>query len=82
MLSYRTRLSRYDTNFQQHAIIMLCDINLSIRYMTFSLTVYDSMSSGNEKNMWRYFIQHQHIISKDGFIMCGYNNIIGSNIYI
>ena len=40
-------VSRHDTNFPQHAIIMYY-ITLTSRYMTFYLTVYDSVTSGTE----------------------------------
>ena len=39
---------KYDTNFPEHAIIIYIYMTLTSRYMTFHLTVYDSVSSGNE----------------------------------
>ena len=38
-------VSRHDTNFPQHAMYYM---TLTGRYMTFYLTVYDSVSSGTE----------------------------------
>ena len=43
---YGVIVLRYDTNFPKHAIIMYIYRTLTSRYMTFWLTVYDSVSSG------------------------------------
>ena len=45
-------------------------MTLTSRYMTFCLTVYDSVTC----------IQHQHIMSEYGFIKCEYINIIGNTV--
>ena len=39
---------RYDSNFPKHAIIMYIYMTLTCRYMTFCLTVCDSICPGNE----------------------------------
>ena len=44
---YGVVVLRYDTYSPQHAIIWIY-MTLNSRYMTFCLTVYDSVSSGNK----------------------------------
>ena len=39
---------KYDTNFPEHVIIIYIYMTITSRYMTFCLTVYDSVSSGIE----------------------------------
>ena len=45
---YIFRIWIYSINSLQHAIIMYIYMTLTSRYMTFCLTVYDSVSSGNK----------------------------------
>ena len=45
---YGVIVLRYATYCPQHAIIMYIYMTLTRRHMTFCLTVYDSVSSGNE----------------------------------
>ena len=56
-------------------------MTLNSRYMTFCLTVYDSVRSDN-KNICGDIdcMQHQHIMSEYGFIKCEYSNIIGNTV--
>ena len=67
---YGVIVSRYDTNSPQHYsyynVLYIYDINYSIYDILFNFIVY--------------CIQHQHIMSDDGFIKCEYINIIGKTV--
>ena len=55
-------------------------MTLTNRYMTFRLTVYDSVSSDNEIICGDIVFNISIIMSEYGFIKCEYSNIIGNTV--